>query len=54
MKSHEIPCFNQFLLVVPWSFVILPEFVDLHVAGGDDENVAAEDTENENSANFVN
>ena len=39
-------------MVVPWSFVILPEFVDLDVAGGDDEDVAAEDAEKENSANF--
>ena len=49
-----LPHFYQVLLVGSWSFVILPEFVDLDVADGDDENEATEDEENEYSAKLEN
>ena len=44
------PQFNQLLLVVSWRFVILPEFIDVDVADWNDENVAAEYDDKENSA----
>ena len=43
------PHFYQGLLVGPWSFVIFPEFVDLDIANGDDEDEATEDEEKRNS-----
>ena len=46
---HCFPGFYELVLVVPRSFVIFPELVDMNIADGHNQDVAAVDDQQENS-----